>query len=515
VKDLTTNRVALILVLVVVLLAGDLITVRLRGETPESPAAAPARSNAPNVLVVMTDDQTLEEMRVLHNVTTLLGAQGTTFSDFYTTTPNCCPSRSGFYTGQYPHNTKVRDNIPPLGGANSFVPRERDSIGVWMQQAGYYTAQIGKFLNGWGNPEKPDEWTGGIAPLPGWDHWFVDIDPSTYGYYGYRVSVDGTERDYGSAPADYQTDVTGRETVDTIKRATDTGKPWFIAWTPMSPHVQGKESITAEGQVPGGIAVAADKYRDTFKDEAFPPGPSLAFGPAAAATADVKAKPGYIRKRVADHAPGQPEMRSAYQKELEALQSIDEWVGNIYRTLQDLHQLDNTEIIFWSDNGLFHGQHGLTQKNALYEEAVHVPLIIRGPGFPAGTVADQLTLNIDLAPTILALAGATASVAMDGRDLAPLARNPNVAKDRAILLEDWYSYSTTAVQGVRVGQWAYLTWSTGEDELYNLKTDPYQMKNVADDPGERQTVDQLRRDLDGLRSCVGSACEITASGRSG
>jgi N-acetylglucosamine-6-sulfatase len=467
-----------------------------------------------NILVVMVDDATAEEIRVMKNVKELLAAQGTTFANFYTTTPNCCPSRGGYYLGQYPHNTGVRDNIPPLGGANAFIPHENESLGVWMQRAGYYTAQIGKYLNGWGNPEKPDDWKGGIKPQPGWDHWFVGIDPTTYSYYDYKISDDGIERAWGHLPTDYQTDITGAEAVKTVKEAAATKKPWFVSWTPMSPHVAGKESTTVPGEVPSGFEpIPADKYRGAFANEPLPKTPSQVFGPAAAESADVQGKPEYVRTRVKDKPAGEAAMTHAYQAELEALQSVDEWVGNLYRTLQETGQLDNTDIIFWSDNGLFHGEHGLIQKGLLYEEAAHIPLIIRGPGFPAGKQADQLTLNIDLTPTILSIANAASPTPLDGRNLAPLANDASAARNRAILLEYWYSYTKLTTMGIRSGSWAFLEWSTGELELYDLKTDPHEMHNLASEPSKALVIAELRPRLLALATCKGPTCEDSDASR--
>ena len=145
-----------------------------------------------NVLVVMADDETLEAVRVMSNTKRLLGDQGTTFDNFYVSFPNCCPSRATFVTGQYAHNNGVTDNLPPNGGF--YKLRSDETLPVWLQRAGYYTASIGKYLNTWGQR--------GIEPPPGWTHWFGLIDPTTYHYYNYSVSNDGNRQDYGSSPAD-------------------------------------------------------------------------------------------------------------------------------------------------------------------------------------------------------------------------------------------------------------------------------------------------------------------------
>lgn len=475
--------------------------------------SVPLAGSRHNVMVVLVDDATYEEIRVMQHVQKL-AAEGTSFSRFYTTTPNCCPSRGGFYLGQYPHNTGIRDNIPPLGGANSFVPHANESIGVWMQRAGYYTAQIGKYLNGWGNAAKPDEWQGGITPEPGWDHWFVDIDPTTYQYYDYKISNDGNEQTYGHTPAEYQTDVTGAEAVKTIKTAAATKKPWFITWSPMSPHIAGKESANGPNEHITSLApVPADTYKGRFANEPLPKTPSMVYGPDGVNTPDLQGKPAYIRTRVSEIPANERTMTEAYRAELEALQSVDDWVGTIYQTLHDLGQLDSTEIVFWSDNGLFHGEHDLIQKGLLYEEAAHIPLVVRGPGFPAGKVADQLTLNIDLTPTILSIAGAKAPSPLDGRNLTAVAEDPKAAADRAILLEYWYSFTHMTTTAVRYQNWVLMVWSTGELELYDLASDPYEMHNLATDPARNPQLSKLRSKLTALEHCTGASCEDSDASR--
>ncbi len=462
-----------------------------------------------NVIVIMTDDQTYDQLRFMPQVQSLLVEQGTSFVNFYTSTPNCCPSRAAFYSGQMPHNNGVSDNVPPLGGAQKFASHLDQTIATWVQQSGYYTASIGKFLNGWGNPEKPDLWTGGIEPPPGWTHWFGLIDPTTYGYYNYSVSDDGTRRDYGNDPADYQTDVLGREVLDTITEGSQSGKPWFISWTPLAPHVGAGENVSTDGLYRGVLAIPSPAHAGKFADEPLSSSPSQVFDDAALRSADLMNKPERVRNRVSSFPTSEKYATRTWRAALESIQSVDEWVGEIYRHLDALGELDRTTIIFTSDNGFFHGEHGLWGKGLLYEEAVRVPLVIRGPGFPPGATADQMTMMVDLAPTILGITAADTSQLLDGIDLRPLAVDPSLSADRVVFLETSYTYSGgDSTVAVRVGRWAFMKWSSGERELYDLSSDPYQMVNLIDDPPDMAALDLLDSLASQLATCEGSTCYV-------
>lgn len=461
-----------------------------------------------NVLVIMTDDETLSELQHMPMVQSLLVNQGTSFDNYYTTSPNCCPSRAAYYSGQVPHNDGISDNVPPLGGAQKFASHLGETIATWMQRSGYYTASIGKFLNGWGNPEKPDNWTAGIAAPAGWNHWFGLIDPTTYSYYNYDVSNDGVRRHYGGQPQDYQTDVLGQEVVDTISRGNRSGKPWFVSWTPLAPHVGQGESTDLNNNPIKSLPVPPPAHDGQFSGEPLYSSPSQVYGPAAADSSDVRDKPKYVRERVSKAPASRLYVTRAWQKELESIQGVDDWVGRIYKTLQDLGALDNTTIIFTSDNGLFHGEHGLIQKGQLYEEAVRVPLVVRGPGFPAGSTVSQLAEITDLAPTILNIGQARTTQPLDGADLKPLAQDPMVGANRALLLETSYSYQHLSTAAIRVGQWAYMAWSDGESELYDLTKDPYEVHNLAGDPVYAATATDLSARLRILQSCAGDSCKM-------
>ncbi|MFN8041414.1 MAG: sulfatase [Acidimicrobiales bacterium] len=467
--------------------------------------ATPATGGAvgrPNVVVIMTDDQTYEEMRVMERTNRLLGAGGTTFTTFQASFPLCCPARATYLTGQYSQNNGVRDNVPPLGGAKKLKADE--TLPVWLQRAGYYTASVGKYLNGWGED-------GNIAPPPGWDHWFGLIDPTTYKYFGYSVSVDGQRRDYGDAEADYQTDVLGAEVVRTIGDAAASGKPFFVSFTPLAPHLPSGEGAgldLASTQLP--TAVPAPRYADRFADEPLPTSP-------ATNQADVSRSPDFVRSRPLLLGPTLHANRTAYRRELATLLAVDEWVGRIADELRSAGVADDTVVMFTSDNGLFRGEHRIPNgKVYLYEEATHMPLLVAGPGFPAGAVVDRPTAQVDLASTIVGLTGASPGLALDGADLAAMARDPSLGASRGVLLDNQTAFGRSTSNGIHTGRYVYLEHSTGERELYDLRLDPAELVNRVGDPSYRIIQTQLAQRVGRLKQCAGASCEgsVASGGKS-
>ncbi len=495
---------------VVIATAGALIA---RNRETRSRLYKPDGNRRPNIVVVMTDDQTFESMRVMNTVNRVLAAEGTTFTKFYVSFPNCCPSRATFLTGQYSHNSGVEDNVPPLGGVERLAADE--TLPVWLRRTGYYTAHVGKYLNGWGED-------GNITPPPGWDRWFGLIDPTTYRYFGYSVSKDGQRVDYGEADADYQTDVLADEVVDVIRDRARGDRPFFVSFAPLAPHSERSEGAAGEsvdgeggdptaggngsngsGQFHWAFARPAPRHQQSMaarapRTPAFnaAPDPSSALGDRPPFTDNVE--------RLIDRS---------YQLELQSLLAVDEAVGKIVDVLAETGQLDNTVIFYTSDNGLFHGQHRLPgAKYHLYEPAVHVPLLVRGGPFPKGKKVSQVAVNADLAPTIVALAGATAGREMDGTDLAVVADDPKQLAGRAILLENKSRRGAVHAEAVHTGRYVLIQHESGAVELYDLDKDPDQLQNLADDPGAASLRQQLQRRLDRLRSCRGPACVDTGDG---
>jgi N-acetylglucosamine-6-sulfatase len=449
-------------------------------------SAAPGKSNVanrPNVLVFMTDDQTVESMRVMPNVKTLLADQGVTFDNNFVSYSLCCPSRSTFLTGQYAHNHGVWGNIAPQGGY--YKLDSTNTLPVWLQSAGYQTIHLGKYLNQYGT-RNPRE-----IP-PGWGQWYGTPDPSTYNYRNYTINENGTLVSFGPDASDYKTDVEARLGVDLIARQAADPRPFFMWVAFLAPHSGGpRDSDDPTGQ---STPSPAPRHKNRFANEPLPAPPSLN-------EADVSDKPAAIRNRPLMTAAKLRAVRENYQQRLESLLAVDEAVAQIVNQLTLTGKLDNTYIIFTSDNGFFHGEHRVPAgKVLLYEPSIRVPLIIRGPGIPAGQHRSQFVANIDLAPTIVQATGARPGRVMDGRSLLPFARDRLLHSGRDLLLE------TPTYAAVRAPNWLYAEYVTGERELYNLARDRYELNSLHLNPSYDRIKANLAARLARLRQCVGAVC---------
>jgi arylsulfatase A-like enzyme len=445
-----------------------------------APAAAATR---PNIVIIMTDDQRLDDMRVLSK-TRALFAPGTTFSNFHVTLPTCCPSRATFLTGQYAHNHTVYSNSPPSGGYEKLD--HSNTLPLWLQAAGYYTAHIGKYLNGY--PAFPNE-----VP-PGWHDWQGLTGGAKY--YNYDIVDNGVSVHYGADPADYQTDVLSRRSLQTIRELVN-HQPFFLSIAPKAPHDE--EHLTKAGILPN--PTPAPRHVGTLADEPLPRPPSFN-------EADVSDKPASIRKLTLLSQSAIEHIAGRYRSRLEALLSVDDLVQAVFQELNLQGLLGNTMVIFTSDNGWFQGEHRIRRdKGRFYTEATQVPLMIRGGGFPRNKTVSQVASNIDLAPTIIAAAVATSGLTMDGRPLLRLALDPTVDTSRTIMLD------ALSAKGVMNRQFYYVTHNTGEVELYDLRTgnanyDPFQLQSRHAASAYASIRTSLKNKLDKLRNCSGSGCIV-------
>jgi arylsulfatase A-like enzyme len=449
-----------------------------------TPAPAPLSESRPNVLVILTDDQTVADMRVLPKTRALLAERGTTFANSFVSYSLCCPSRATFLTGQYPHNHGVVANSGPNGGYHRLD--SSNTLPVWLQQAGYYTAHIGKYLNEYGmdSPEPP----------PGWSRWFGLIDPTTYRLFDYTVSDDGVPVSYGHAAGDYQTDVLAAEAERVLRSRAGASQPFFVTVAPVSPHL---ERIGRDQTPPR----PAPRHEGRFADEPLPARPSFN-------ESDVRDKPAHIR-RLPPLSPAKAARATAiYRARLASLLAVDDLVESLVKVLADTGQLDRTVILFTSDNGYLLGEHRIPdQKYYPYEESIRVPLIVRGGSFPAGVTAKQPVSNIDLAPTIVALAGARPGRVMDGRPLLPLALDPGLETGRTLLIEGaGTGRDKPPFAAVRDPRWLYVEYATGGRELYDLARDPFELSSRHAAPALASVRDDLARRLARLRACSGDSC---------
>ncbi|MBA2523032.1 MAG: sulfatase [Solirubrobacterales bacterium] len=469
----------------------------------------------PNIVVVMTDDQTVESMRVLPKVRKLIADEGITFANNFASNPVCCPSRSTFLSGQYSHNTGVLRNSLPDGGFASFDNSE--TLPVWLQRAGYYTAHVGKYLNGYGATN-----SGPTFIPPGWSEWYGAVDPSTYRMYGYTLNENGNLVTYGDYdtpdPANYQTDVYADKAVDFIQRRAPRSQPFYLSMAPLAPHVEVFARPSAGDDDPPTPSFPnprpAPRDAGAFGNENLPKSPSFN-------EADVSDKPEGIRNRALLTPQAAGMARNRYRSRLGSLLAVDDMVGRIVGALRKSGELNNTVIMFLSDNGFLLGEHRIpTGKQYPYEESIRVPFEIRGPGIPKNEVRQQMAANVDLAPTILDLAGATAGGPIDGRSLMPLIEDPNRYFGRGIVLENWcqveeklcydpYNPTVPRYRGVRTDRFAYMRYPNGEQEMYDLQRDPNELNSLQNSKAygpERQALSKL---LDRIQVCRTKACRTS------
>ncbi len=437
-----------------------------------APGAALAKR--PNVLVVTTDDQTVGQMEVMSRTSRLLGRDGTIFTNAFVAFPQCCPSRASFLTGQYPHNHGVAERFDrEVDNYRAFNARE--SLPVWLGKAGYETAQVGRYLNGYGRGD-------GRTKVPrGWDSWVAPVDHTEFKYYDYTLNVDGRLVDYESAERDYQTDVLADFAVDRVDELARKRRPFFLNVSPTAPHRERRRECDVK-RTPR----PAPRHTDLFQNRTFPRTASFN-------EEDMSDKPALLRAR--DFVSEQC-IDKGWRSELESLQAVDELVGRLVRSLRRAGEFEETLFMFTSDNGLMHGEHRLPfLKRVPYEEAIRVPLIVHGPGFE-GETREEMVTNIDLAPTILGRAGARTGRGhvFDGR---PLGSTPF----RSELLVEESGWSA-----LRSPTGIYVEYKTGELELYDLVGDPFQIDSLHQNPDFAPLISQLSDRLGQIKNCRGAEC---------
>ena len=473
---------ALLLTTAVLLAAGAVVA---------GPADARNKGGRPNVLILETDDQTLESMRVMPTVQRLLGDKGVTFDNSFVSYSLCCPSRATLLTGQYAHNHGVFSNVAPTGGY--YKLDSSNTLAVWLQDAGYHTMHLGKYLNQYGTRNQTE------IP-PGFDEWYGSVDPSTYSFYGYTLNENGRLVTYPSDPAHYQTDVYAQKASELIARRAKGKRPFFL-WTAfLAPH---SGIPTDESEDPQGLATPepAPRHKNRFAAEPLPKPPSYN-------ELDVSDKPVRVRNRPLISSAREADIRENYQQRLESLLAVDEGIGHILSALRQTGELDDTLIVFTTDNAFYHGEHRIQNGKILpYEQGIRVPLVVRGPGAPRGLRLGQLVSNQDLAATILDAARARPGRRLDGRSLLPLMRSPRIEPGRDLLIEGLTGgRPPISFAGVRSRSFFYNEWSNGERELYDLTLDPDELQNRVTDPAYAAIRSSLAARLLRLRTCRGSTC---------
>jgi N-acetylglucosamine-6-sulfatase len=527
----------------------------------EAAAAPPANAaSGPNVVLFLTDDQTLEEMRALPYTSALM-AGGVNFRRAYVSYPLCCPSRATLLSGQFMHNNGVRGNNGPFGGWQRFhnLGTEANALPTWLQDAGYYNVHVGKYMNGYG---------GGVPP--GWDEWYgklSEYNESVYGagiYFNYRLFEDPPDDGGLGCPTGnpapkgapfncfysglYQTDVLRDKAMEAVNRLGGAANPpFFLSVGFNAPH---SPYIPAPRHQDAYLSAPLAKLKGTNER-------------------DVSDKPGFLRKLPRLGKGKLKQISTRRRSRLAMLRSVDEAVASIVLALQAENELQNTYLIFTSDNGYWSGEHRVRQGKYLpHEPSSHVPLMIRGPGIPSGT-SNELVSNVDLAETIRDIAGAPARLIQDGRSLLPFAANPGLRSSRPILLEAEtgpsvddegaespkllkakrkakrrraalkrrlrqcdklgdkqqrklcrlrgvrnleqepglvYKLRAPAYRALRTDRYLFVLYATGETELYDMRRDPHQLRSVNKERRYRPVRKWFFDRLAEFSNCAGASC---------
>ena len=517
--DATRARLAVAIASVVLLCA---VALAVRG-----PAEAGAANGRPNVIVVLTDDMTLRDLyetrgndgrgkKLMPKTRSLLAGKGVTFSRYYSSNSISCPSRTTNLTGQYSKNHGNTRNTFGRGRYCSDPGRVdfTRTLPAWLQAAGYRTLHFGRFLNafGLGRPMRVPE---------GWDYYVQPVETSvsaTAVFYGYRLNVNGTLTEkFGSTKhpdkVNYFTDVIERLALEQIA-AGDLSQPFYLALDHRAPHEDAPQPVGPQPALRHARALKGKQPRH----------------PPSFDEPNVSDKTRWLRnsRRLTRRQKRLIAIRN--RRRQAALLAVDDGVARIVARLKELGELDETYIIFTSDNGFFNGEHRISKgKYRPYENSSHMPFLIRGPGLAHGSVSSELAVNPDLAATVLDIANAHASGRLiDGRSLLPYARRPKRHSRRPILLEAYPPKPGTAAsaaiesegplavaakdptppnwRAIVYGRWKLIRFKGQGLELYDLKRDPDEISSLARVRRYRPVLAFLRRHLKKLERCKGPSC---------
>lgn len=485
-----------------------------------------------NVVFILTDDQTAYELAAMPTVRSEIVAKGATFRRAYAPYPTCCPARASLLSGLNMHNHGVRGNGGEFGGWDRFIEEEAGALPPRLQAAGYYTVHIGKYLNGYmtNHPAVP------YTP-PGWDEWYAKVSQANI-YYDYELvedpggsgGVPGAYVPYGSAPPDYQTDVLAQKAVNFVNSLNPTRTPFLLNFWVNAPHAPFTPAPRHLGQLDDARLPKLIGFNER----------------------DLRDKPRWLRRQAKWIGIGnRRKIIQERRRRLEQLLAVDEAVERIIDALELQGVLDETYLIVASDNGYFRGEHRIVGGKYLpHEPSARVPLLIRGPGIPAGVKSRELVSTLDITQTILRIAEGSADPALDGRSLLPFARKPRRTTERLILLEadtgpgrggngdaataaarvGLSGYKgvrsldqepvvpasvkaatlngnfAPAYRGLRTRRYLYVLYSNGQSELYDTRLDPAQLSNVVKKRRYRPVRRKLYRRMKALIRCRGAAC---------
>ena len=459
----------------------------------EQTAQSVAGVTRPNIVVVVVDDLRWDEFGAAGHPyletpnIDRLAAEGAFFTSSFHAVPLCSPNRATLLTGQYPSQHGIIDNV-----ARSRLSHRLATFPAALKKVGYETAFIGK----WHMGNDP-------TPRPGFDYWA--------GLPGQGRSIDPEIHENGrlAVVKGYATDLLTDRAIAFIDRARNAPFLIYLAHKAVHPDVQQRDDGSVDPNSEQGY-IPAPRHRGRYDSRVFPRRPSVV-----KTLGELGDKPA-IRRALAYNATGDVTAiygnveaadidETTIRRRAEMLLAVDEGIGRIRAALEAKGELDRTVFVFTSDNGFFFGEHGLTTERRLpYEESIRNPLIIRYPPVArAGSRPAQLALTVDLAPTMLELAGAPIGAHIQGRSLVPLLRGQPGDWRRSVLVE-FYTYENPFphlmdmdYRALRTDRHKYIHWVRHPDldELYDLEKDPYELRNLANDPSAAALRRRLREEL--------------------
>lgn len=435
------------------------------------PEPARPRDSRPNVVLIVTDDQSPDSfphdppvMPQLQAMVEDPADHWVSFPNAFLSTPLCCPSRASILTGRYDLHTGVRTNH------DGHLLDPSSTIAAWLHGAGYRTGLVGKYVNGYPFGGMP------LVP-PGWDRWLVKQQGAqSTAYYDHVLLDQGFPLPRGRAPEDYLTDVLADAAVDFIRAAPE-DRPFFLMVTPTAPHRPWTPAPRDAGA-----------YADMRIAE-----------PPSVGEPDVDDKPAWVRALPEMTADRRAQLTEIRRRSFETLRAVDDLVARVVQGLEARGLLDRTAIFFLTDNGFSFGEHRWVGKTCPYEECIRTPFLVRLPGAIARE-APTLVANVDLAPTIADLAGVVPDAPLDGLSLLPVLEDPSASLRDSLFLDYVGDAHVPGWSAVRTDGLVYVEYVTGERELYDLAgaigpADPFQLENRVGDPAYASVVAALAGEL--------------------
>jgi arylsulfatase A-like enzyme len=494
----------------------------------------PGTANAetrPNIVLIMTDDldtgsiQTMIDAGMMPNLQQYVIERGATFSQSFAVNGHGCPSRQTLFQGRYAHNS---GSGPGVCSVENFD--DSSTLATWLRTAGYRTALVGRYLDGYGYMDINRDGTVNLDDAryipPGWDNWqaivFSGIPPKTAvqwyenaNMYNYNMNDHGQLIDYGTGPAVYQTDVIANRAVNYISGAASGSTPFFLMVAGTAPHVETSPDPRTINEYQDAWRWDIRPAQRHLNSVAFqlPRPPSFN-----ESNDDIGDKPLWVQALPLLTGQDISNLTQQYRNRLASLRAVDDLVGGLCRALTDAGEFENTVILITSDNGWHYGQHRLSHKRTAYEEAIRVPLFISSGG--KKTVAALVT-NVDLAPTIVDLAGIGQGRRMDGVSFLPLLKQPDLPWRKRFLLENdslnpMGVFAVPPYSGIRTGPNAlqtpnecYVMYTNGEVEFYDLAIDPYAQTSLHADPSPLRIQQRaiLNQQLSSLKNCKLGSCQ--------